>query len=336
MTRRVAGRLLLVALAALPLLACRVTEVDTFPPPPPMEDPLVTPFYRALAPHGDWFWVDEYGWVWQPNAVVVGADFVPYASGGTWVSTDWGWSFSCRWGWGWAPFHYGSWVFDPLYGWIWLPDIVWAPAWVDWRIGGGYVGWAPLPPPPHRAHRHQVRVREHGGAVQVREHETRWIYVKKERFTDQDVDIVVRAVGADEARSAEATTAPARTEVERDGARWYTGPSSDELGRKVTIEPVIPPPPGQVLRVPVSPVERALPEEPAPRRAIPARPPARPRTQPAVPPKPHPSLIKSNEHPAQPPGAQPVKVKPAAPAKPKPAVPAKPVKPVKPAKPAHR
>jgi hypothetical protein len=27
-----------------------------------------------------------------------------------------------------------------------VPGIEWAPAWVSWRVGGGYVGWAPLPP----------------------------------------------------------------------------------------------------------------------------------------------------------------------------------------------
>ncbi len=278
------------ALVAVAPLACRVTEVDTLPPP--AGDPFVSPFYGALAPHGDWLWVDDYGWVWQPSAVVVGADFVPYASGGYWVYTEWGWSFSSRWAWGWAPFHYGSWVFDPLYGWIWIPDIVWAPAWVDWRIGGGYVGWAPLPPPEHR-----VRVREHG--VRVREHDTHWIYVHADRFTDRDVDVIVRAVPAPEARSAEGASAPARVEVEHDGARWYSGPSSDDLGRRVTIEPVEPPPPGEVRRVPVSPAERALPDQPAPRRTVPARP-VRPTKQvkpPATPPKPHPALIKTTVKP---------------------------------------
>src|SRR5262249_44023310 len=32
------------------------------------------------------------------------------------------------------------------YGWIWVPRTEWAPAWVAWRSGAGYVGWAPLPP----------------------------------------------------------------------------------------------------------------------------------------------------------------------------------------------
>jgi hypothetical protein len=47
---------------------------------------------------------------------------------------------------GWATDHYGRWFFDDRYGWVWVPGNDWAPAWVSWRSGGGYVGWAPLPP----------------------------------------------------------------------------------------------------------------------------------------------------------------------------------------------
>ena len=37
------------------------------------------------------------------------------------------------------------WSPDPL-RWVWVPDDVWGPAWVSWRYGDDYVGWAPLPP----------------------------------------------------------------------------------------------------------------------------------------------------------------------------------------------
>ena len=30
------------------------------------------------------------------------------------------------------------------YGWVWVPGYEWGPAWVSWRTGGDYVGWAPL------------------------------------------------------------------------------------------------------------------------------------------------------------------------------------------------
>jgi hypothetical protein len=29
---------------------------------------------------------------------------------------------------------------------VWVPGYEWGPAWVSWRFGGNYVGWAPLPP----------------------------------------------------------------------------------------------------------------------------------------------------------------------------------------------
>ena len=57
--------------------------------------------------------------------------------GNTWVSED---------PWGWACYHYGRWTYNPYYGWIWVPGYEWAPAWVSWRYGGGYAGWAPLAP----------------------------------------------------------------------------------------------------------------------------------------------------------------------------------------------
>src|SRR6185503_19526629 len=50
--------------------------------------------------------------------------------------------------WAWATYHYGRWQLAGGYGWVWVPETVWAPAWVSWREGGGYVGWAPMPPEP--------------------------------------------------------------------------------------------------------------------------------------------------------------------------------------------
>src|SRR4029450_3616844 len=48
--------------------------------------------------------------------------------------------------WGWVVYHYGRWAFEPGIGWFWVPGDEWAPAWVNWRYGDEYVGWAPLPP----------------------------------------------------------------------------------------------------------------------------------------------------------------------------------------------
>ncbi|MFX8813069.1 DUF6600 domain-containing protein, partial [Acinetobacter baumannii] len=74
------------------------------------------------------------------------AGFTPYRTGGHWVYSNAGWAWASDYNWGWAPFHYGRWAFDPMYGWFWVPGYEWAPAWVSWRSGGGYYGWAPLSP----------------------------------------------------------------------------------------------------------------------------------------------------------------------------------------------
>ncbi len=103
-------------------------------------------FDETLAPHGTWIDDDVYGRVWQPSAEVVGDDFSPYATGGHWLQTEYGWTWISDWDWGWAPFHYGRWLVVADRGWCWMPGTLWGPAWVSWRAGGGYVAWAPLAP----------------------------------------------------------------------------------------------------------------------------------------------------------------------------------------------
>ncbi len=104
----------------------------------------VESFYNELAPYGQWEQHPGYGNVWLPNA---GPEFQPYATGGHWVMTEYGNTWVSDYAWGWAPFHYGRWIFDQAYGgWLWIPGSDWAPAWVSWRSGGDYYGWAPLGP----------------------------------------------------------------------------------------------------------------------------------------------------------------------------------------------
>src|SRR3569833_150370 len=100
-------------------------------------------FYDQLGPYGTWVSDPEYGDVWVPD---VDGDFRPYATRGHWVLTDYGNTWVSDYEWGWAPFHYGRWRYDDYYGREWIPGHEWAPAWVSWRHGGGYYGWAPLRP----------------------------------------------------------------------------------------------------------------------------------------------------------------------------------------------
>ncbi len=100
-------------------------------------------FYDELSYYGDWINNPDYGYVWRPN---VGSDFRPYYTNGHWVMTEYGNTWVSDYDWGWAPFHYGRWFYDDYDGWVWAPDTAWGPAWVTWRTGGGYYGWAPLAP----------------------------------------------------------------------------------------------------------------------------------------------------------------------------------------------
>ncbi len=101
----------------------------------------------ALEQYGSWRPHPRFGEVWVPTGVP--PDWRPYAYG-HWVYTDeWGWywvSDDVEADWGWVVFHYGRWVFERGFGWFWVPGDEWAPAWVDWRYGDDYSGWAPLPP----------------------------------------------------------------------------------------------------------------------------------------------------------------------------------------------
>lgn len=109
----------------------------------PPAEPIVRGFYDELSPYGQWVAVGGYGRCWQPAGV--GPTWRPYTVG-HWVYADCGWTWISEEPWGYSTCHYGRWFSDGRYGWVWVPGSVWAPAWVAWRSGGGYVGWAPLGP----------------------------------------------------------------------------------------------------------------------------------------------------------------------------------------------
>jgi hypothetical protein len=137
----------------------------------------------ALQGYGQWIQTDDLGQVWRPDATVVGADFTPYESGGSWEQTDAGWSFASEYPWGWLPYHYGRWAW--LGGsWGWVPGHRWGSAWVDWRHGGGITGWRPMGP---GVRDHRQGFVHHGSDVVIRDHRRAEQHDAHWRFaTDRD------------------------------------------------------------------------------------------------------------------------------------------------------
>ncbi len=123
-------------------------------------------FYDALMPFGDWVNDPNYGYIWIPY---VESGFQPYRTNGYWVNSRFGNTWVSQYEWGWAPFHYGRWFFDDFYGWAWVPGYEWGPAWVEWRTGRGYYGWAPIWP----------RVGVHVSFHMPYHH---WVFVPRRRF----------------------------------------------------------------------------------------------------------------------------------------------------------
>jgi hypothetical protein len=115
-------------------------------------------FYNSLDPYGEWIPLEGGVYGWRPLHMAV--DWRPYIMG-QWVWTVDGWYWLSEEPWGWATYHYGRWYYDDYYGWIWIPGYDWAPAWVEWRYGDDYVGWAPLGPYAIWDFHYGVRYRHH-------------------------------------------------------------------------------------------------------------------------------------------------------------------------------
>lgn len=103
-----------------------------------------TVFYERLEPYGTWIETPQYGPIWQPASTYTPVGWQPYTRG-EWAYADVGWTWVSSEPFGWATYHYGRWSNVSGRGWCWIPGNEWAPAWVSWRTGGDYVGWAPLP-----------------------------------------------------------------------------------------------------------------------------------------------------------------------------------------------
>jgi len=125
-------------------LFAAISLLLAFAPQAKSQDVSVDFFYDNLS-GGSWIEVGNYGYCWQPDVAVSDPSWRPYADG-YWAYTDEGWTWVSYEDFGWATYHYGRWVRLADYGWVWRPGYDWGPAWVSWRFGGGYAGWAPLPP----------------------------------------------------------------------------------------------------------------------------------------------------------------------------------------------
>jgi len=118
------------------------------------EDPrALSAFDGELAGHGTWSDDETYGTVWTPDD----ADFVPYATDGTFADTggDLVWISDVPWGV--ATLHHGRWV-RCKHRWRWIPGMKHAGAWVTMKHDGGRTSWTPAPP---------AFVWRHGAAVPI-------------------------------------------------------------------------------------------------------------------------------------------------------------------------
>ena len=176
-------------------------------------------FYNELRPHGRWINDRNYGRVWIPN---VGNNFHPYATNGYWAMTDYGNTWVSDYSWGWAPFHYGRWFHDDYYGWAWIPGYEWAPAWVSWRSGGGYYGWAPMGP--------RVNINIHVNVPSIF-----WTFLPNRYMYHRNMH---RYYNRYSPHIYNRTTIINNTYVYND-SRYYSGPSASdyqrETGRKATV-----------------------------------------------------------------------------------------------------
>jgi len=146
-------------------------------------------FYEPLGSYGRWEVVGSYGRCWIPGGVEAG--WSPYCNG-YWQQTDAGWYWASDEPWGWATYHYGRWDMDPQFGWYWVPRMEWAPAWVSWREGGGYIGWCPLGPSGRGVVEIEVAGRAPRGFVFVEER--RFLEPVSRRTVTVDITVINKTV----------------------------------------------------------------------------------------------------------------------------------------------
>jgi hypothetical protein len=106
----------------------------------------MTTLRPALAPFGAWVVDERACTLWVPDTSLVGDDFAPYLSDGHWTYADDGYEWVGDYAWSDTTFHYGRWIWTETWGWAWVPGALYAPSWVEWRYGEGWIGWGPTQP----------------------------------------------------------------------------------------------------------------------------------------------------------------------------------------------
>jgi hypothetical protein len=135
-------------------------------------------YFSDLGAYGSWINTPEYGQVWVPYANRT-AGWRPYFYG-SWVYTNWGWTWMSDEPWGAGPYHYGRWVWVNSQQWAWVPGYTWGPAWVVWGTSGSYVGWAPMGPDWQWGHHDHTHI-----------HHSYWVYVSQNQMEGNKVQHVV-------------------------------------------------------------------------------------------------------------------------------------------------
>ncbi len=170
------------ALLSSPVIAPQIPLVGVHQAQAQSAEVSISVFYDRLGEYGSWVSHPRYRYVWVPTDVDAG--WVPYTNG-HWVYTEqYGWYFTSEEPFAWAVYHYGRWAYDAEIGWFWVPGTRWAPAWVSWRRGEDYVGWAPLPPEGDGA---AVGVE----ITTVEPPRGYWVFVPVNEFVAPDLTVVI-------------------------------------------------------------------------------------------------------------------------------------------------
>jgi hypothetical protein len=113
-------------------------------------------------------------------------------------------------------------------GWVWVPGDEWAPAWVEWRVGGGLVGWVPLGP--------------QGVATAFPGYRPRWCFVPLPLFSSPHFQDARIAEQREYAAYHAATAIPFRR------GDWRRGPSVELIERAGGDVTTVPGTPAKALR----------------------------------------------------------------------------------------